>query len=398
LKRTKIFTDKFKSFAKRRTGAVRDNDETLRQAQEKIREKNERLKRLREHVEKRDREIAKLQDEVSRSRNVKISTDPVRENMPVFFLVGFAKSGTSWLMRTFNYHSEILCTGEGLFFGRGTDLDKRRGTVAPSSLYGVFADSEYLRAWLQKSAWTRGEDAQEHVTNLTRLAMDYVLGRRLAKSGKSIVGDKTPFVSDQCISEISFLYPEAKVIHIIRDGRDVAVSALHHMWNHAIDAGGHLMVSPEELATRDAYRKDPEAFLANGKSVFDENRLRNGFAKSWHDMTAKAVEDGPALLGANYTEVLYEDLLARPVTEVGRLLRFLGADAGEESVERCVERASFESWTKGRKRGEEESTAFLRKGVAGDWRNVFTKQDKEIFKEVAGDLLIRLGYEKDKNW
>jgi hypothetical protein len=51
----------------------------------------------------------------------------------------------------------------------------------------------------------------------------------------------------------------------------------------------------------------------------------------------------------------------------------------------------------GRKRGQ-EATSFFRKGIAGDWKNVFTEQDKRDFKTVAGDLLIEIGYEKDKNW
>ena len=47
------------------------------------------------------------------------------------------------------------------------------------------------------------------------------------------------------------------------------------MWNHAVDAGGHLVgVRPEEVATRDAYRKDPEAFLASGESIFERDEAQ----------------------------------------------------------------------------------------------------------------------------
>jgi hypothetical protein len=81
----------------------------------------------------------------------------------------------------------------------------------------------------------------------------------------------------------------------------------------------------------------------------------------------------------------------RPEEEIKRLLEFLGADAREEVVRECVSSASFENWTDGRQRGEEDSTSFLRKGVAGDWKNVFTEDDKRVFKEEAGDLLIELG-------
>jgi hypothetical protein len=39
-----------------------------------------------------------------------------------------------------------------------------------------------------------------------------------------------------------------------------------------------------------------------------------------------------------------------------------------------------------------------RSGRIGRWREAFTEEHKAIFKEVAGNLLIRLGYEQDKDW
>jgi hypothetical protein len=92
--------------------------------------------------------------------------------------------------------------------------------------------------------------------------------------------------------------------------------------------------------------------------------------------------------------VRYEDLLSRPEEEVRRLLEFLGAGADDETVRRCVNAASFEKLSRGRERGEEDPTSFFRKGVAGDWRNTFTEQDRRVFEEMAGDLLAQLGYEK----
>jgi hypothetical protein len=40
----------------------------------------------------------------------------------------------------------------------------------------------------------------------------------------------------------------------------------------------------------------------------------------------------------------------------------------------------------------------FRKGVAGDWSNVFAEEDKQIFMKEAGELLVRLGYEKSHDW
>jgi hypothetical protein len=43
-------------------------------------------------------------------------------------------------------------------------------------------------------------------------------------------------------------------------------------------------------------------------------------------------------------------------------------------------------------------SATFRKGKTGGWRDHFTETHKNLFKEVAGDLLIKLGYEKDNDW
>jgi hypothetical protein len=40
----------------------------------------------------------------------------------------------------------------------------------------------------------------------------------------------------------------------------------------------------------------------------------------------------------------------------------------------------------------------FRSGKTGGWREFFTDEHKRLFKEVAGDLLVRLGYEKNNNW
>ncbi len=40
----------------------------------------------------------------------------------------------------------------------------------------------------------------------------------------------------------------------------------------------------------------------------------------------------------------------------------------------------------------------FRSGKTGGWKEQFTEEHKQLFKEVAGDLLVRLGYEKDDDW
>ncbi len=133
--------------------------------------------------------------------------------------------------------------------------------------------------------------------------------------------------------------------------------------------------------------------------MFLEKRLRSA-AEEWRINVGSAIEDGPALLRENYTEVRYERLLEKPEAEAGRLFGFLAVDTDDTIVGRCVGAASFEKRS-GRERGQENyalNHGKHRKGIAGDWKNVFTQSDKAIFKEAAGDLLIKLGYEEDHDW
>src|SRR5215207_8632583 len=240
---------------------------------------------------------------------------------PVFFVTGVGKSGTSWLMRTLDGHPEILCKGEGRFFAanwRRANFDPAGTQALASSLYYALLDSEYLRFWVERSVWARDGDAATHLDNLTRLATEHFLLGQLRKSNKKFVGDKSPLLDTDFIEEVARVYPEARVIHIIRDGRDQAVSMLHHVWNRSTDQGGVQTLMPGEFERREIYRQDPKKLLQTGEGMFTEERLR-GAARSWNARVGKTAQDGPALLGANYTEVRYEDLLERPDEEVGRL-------------------------------------------------------------------------------
>jgi hypothetical protein len=338
-------------------------------------------KKARRQIATKDGEIAALRRELTRTRGEGRSPGFAVEATPVFFVLGYQKSGTTWLMRTLDSHPEILCKGEGRFFGAEWRQEsvKRRDLRRPaSSLYNAILDAEYLRLWVERSVWSRNDDVGEHLSNLTRMAIDYFLMGELFKSGKRLVGDKSPLLTPETIREISTIYPESRVIHIIRDGRDAAVSAAHHSWNFG--------KRKKDLGTPDT-----------GGSIFGEGQLAK-LAADWGTRVSRTVEDGPALLGDNYAEVRYEDLLTHSEEEVRRLLGFLGVEADEEVVKSCVSSASFEKLSKGRKRGEEDPASFFRKGVAGDWGNVFREEDKRVFKEEAGNLLIRLGYEKDNDW
>lgn len=310
-----------------------------------------------------------------------------------FFIVGEMRSGTSWLRRTLSAHPEIACGHEGSFFGRDYDREEIPVYAGPvSSFTRALAASEELRVWheLPWNQWTDGYD--EDLRNLTRLSIDYFLAKEVSRTGKRIVGDKSP-QHTECLDEMHEVYPDARVIHIVRDGRDVAVSAMHHWWRLAKDrAEGIFELTPEELEIRDAYLEDREGFLAGGKSIFTEERLGQ-LARRWSYRVGKAHYDGTALYGERYLEIRYEDLLEDTPNTLRRVFELLHARRGDAIVERCLRASQFER-ASNRRQGEEDPNSFFRKGVAGDWRDIFTERDREIYGKLAGDRLIEMGYER----
>lgn len=311
-----------------------------------------------------------------------------------FFVVGEMRSGTSWLSRTLNTHPEIFCKGEGSFFGRdqGTEEIPVYSGSTPS-LHNAIANCEGLRTWhsLSWNAWGQ-RSVDRDLLNLTRLATDYFMLEDAAASGKRIVGDKSPLHTDH-VAEIAELYPEARVIHIVRDGRDVAVSLMHHFWRLARDRGGIFELEPEELEKRDAYIADPAGFLESGHSIFIESRLAE-IATRWSRRVSAASLEGTNRFGPSYHQLRYEDLLARPEDNLRILFETLDARADDDVVSNCVQRNSFEKLAK-RSKGDEDPNAFLRKGVAGDWRGVFTERDRAIYEGIAKDTLLSMGYALD---
>lgn len=156
-------------------------------------------------------------------------------------------------------------------------------------------------------------------------------------------------------------------------------------------------VRSRKIRRRDAYYEDRESFGPERQSIFDEAALR-GLAQSWSNNVGWAIDFGPRSFTDHYFEVKYEDLLEAPAPLFEDMVRFLGADADGRIIEACVNQNTFEKSSGNRVRGEEDPSSFFRKGIAGDWKNYFTERDKDIFKEEAGDLLIRLGYEEDYDW
>lgn len=101
--------------------------------------------------------------------------------------------------------------------------------------------------------------------------------------------------------------------------------------------------------------------------------------------------------------IRYEDCLDDPEAQLTRICRFLGEGIELERISRAVEATSFnkiteERYGSAREPGQADNTKFHRKGVAGDWKNHFDEQACEIFQKCEGSSLMRLGYERDREW
>jgi lipopolysaccharide transport system ATP-binding protein len=116
----------------------------------------------------------------------------------------------------------------------------------------------------------------------------------------------------------------------------------------------------------------------------------------WLDVNARIQQ---SWIDAGEPVIHYEDLLENDVEILERvLIDECQYPISRPRLRRVVETRRFERMSKGRPRGQEDVSAHLRKGVAGDWRNYFSEPVKEAFKERWGELLVRTGYEKDLDW
>ncbi|MCL4531091.1 MAG: sulfotransferase [Chloroflexi bacterium] len=298
-----------------------------------------------------------------------------------FFIFGHARSGTTLLMRLARLHPEVHCNYQAHFFTR-------------KPLLKSLVDSPEAEEWLTRKSnrWNQGRDLSPLVL---RAAADIIMERDAAREGKMIVGDKSPSstIHGQSVRDMHAVYPDAKLVYIVRDGRDVLVS---ERFRNFVEESKFL--TAEDKCIIEELRKDQSQFTNGTRSIFTETFIRR-VAKGWVTNLQEIEEEGKGLFGKNYFALRYENLLSNPFDEMNKLWRFLGVKKVNKSLEKeiKIEMASNpdEEWQSQR---NGDISSFLPKGQAGNWQRLFTARDKSIFKEVAGEMLAQWKYEKDSNW
>jgi hypothetical protein len=297
-----------------------------------------------------------------------------------FFIFGHARSGTTLLMRLVRLHPEVHCNYQAHFFTR-------------QPLLKSLVDTPKAEEWLRRKSnrWNRGRDLSPLVL---RAAADFILEREAAKEGKRIVGDKSPSstIHGQAVRDLYAVYPDAKLIYIVRDGRDVLTS---ERFRNLVEESRFLKAEDKHIL--EELHKDQAPFIDGTRSIFTESVIRR-VAKGWVKNLQETEEEGRRLFGENYSSLRYEDLLTRPFDEMQKLWNFLGVQADRSIEETLVAEMSSNPDEEWQSRRNEGIASFLPKGQAGNWHRLFTARDKAIFKEVAGDMLIKWKYERSDGW
>ncbi len=293
-----------------------------------------------------------------------------------FFIYGHARSGTTLLTRLIRLHPDVHCNYQGHFFTRQPTLE-------------ALADSPMIEAWLTRRSnrWNRGRDLSPVIL---RAAVEYVMEREARQEGARIVGDKSPnaLLNGESVRRMRKIFPDGKLIFIVRDGRDAAVS---HRFQAFIDATQHL--NRRDWAIRADFVRDSAPYMRGERSIFTEKAIRRA-AESWVQNVTETDRMGKQLFGEQqYMAVRYEDLLETPWEAMSRLWNFLGADTRLPELNDILSAELNQNPdAKWQQQKASEIVEPLQKGKSGSWRELFTTRDKRIFKEIAGAVLAEWGY------
>ena len=277
---------------------------------------------------------------------------------PYVFIVGCPRSGTTLLRRLVDAHPHIAIIHQSRFIPNF--FERRRG-LTPEGLVTTKLVDRLLEARGVKNLETSREmleslvEAGEPISYSTFVTGIFDLYGK--GQGKLLVGDKTPAYVRR-IPTLHALWPEARFVHIIRDGRDVCMSAIN--WRKADHALGRFSTWGEDQVSTAALWWE------------------------WHVRLGR--EDGGSLAPHLYHEVRYEALVSAPEETCAALCHFLGIPYDEGMLKFHEGRENADP-NLDAKKAWRPLTPGLRK-----WSEQMPPEDLERFEAAAADLLEELGY------
>lgn len=278
---------------------------------------------------------------------------------PFVFIVGCPRSGTTLLQRLLDAHGQLSVINETLWILREADAARERdnGMATPELVSRLFDYSRFERLDIPRERVEALLDSDKRLPYASFVAAVFDLYG--AAKGKKFVGDKSPgYVRE--IAELHDLFPGARFVHLIRDGRDIWLSV--EGWKKTESNVGRFTTWDE----------DPVSTTA----LWWERSVRLG---------REAARELPANL---YQEVQYESLVAQPAETSSGLCASLGLPY-DDAMLRFHEGRTRRLPGLPTKRQWLPPTAGIR-----DWRRDMPRSEIERFEAVAGDLLDELGYER----
>ncbi len=245
------------------------------------------------------------------------------------FVVGAPRSGTNWIQRIIASHPQaVALPTETYLFSHGVAAMRERIQHAAPGSYGLGA------VYMDRTHW---------VTAMRRFCDEVFLGllETLDPSARYLV-ERTPLHTTH-LELIASLYPDAKVVSIVRDGRDVVRSQLSTGWG-------------------------PDSFT---RAVTE-----------WADYVRAAHAGGP--LFNTFVEIRYEQLLENPRETVRAIYGALDLDANDVDLARAVQEAQVPF-------NVDPAMPGIR---IGKWRSSFSPEEVRQFEAIGGDALDLLGYER----
>jgi Sulfotransferase family len=276
---------------------------------------------------------------------------------PYLYIVGCPRSGTTLLRRMVDAHPKIAITRETHWIpevagqGRGIDL---AGRVTPELPAVLEAHPKFATLGIDREELERLARARPSYPTFVQALFD----RYGAARGKLIVGDKTPgYVRE--IGLLHELFPRARFVHLVRDGRDVCLSALE-------------------------WERKAEQFRRRFPTWDDAPVATAALWWRWHVLEGRASGNrlGPEL----YVELRYEALVADPEDECRRLCDFLRVAFDPAMLRFHEGRTRFEPGLSA-KHAWLPPTPGLR-----DWTTQMPREQVEEFEAAAGDALEAFGY------
>lgn len=287
---------------------------------------------------------------------------------PMPIIVGSPRSGTTLLRFMLDSHPELAIPPETGFLKLGPSLKGRGDGLRERFFRAVVNFPEEAPAWpdfeIPEETFRAALAGIEPFTAAEGFRAFYRL--YAARFGKPRWGDKTPFYCTE-LPAIRRVLPEARFVHIIRDGRDAALS-LRPMWF----SPGH------DIETQAAY------WRAN---ILAARRA-----------------------GANrpdYLEVRYEELILSPREVLRRVCSFVELDYDEAMLAYYTRTPERLKEHKGRARRDGTVLSSTEQRIGQQrrtmeppdparvyaWKSAMPADEQRRFSRVAGDLLRELGYE-----